>query len=527
MHAGRLANYFLLTVSCGVHSITITSLADTFPSASAVEQKLIEGTVEQGDIRHLKRLGFDEAAPVLSHALRYSDYYVRSAACRTIGELGDCRGVSLLQEALTKTLAEPDEETNTVVGLGGKWDQAVTIAQTLNELDCQESSAVLTGLLNHPLTLLRYFAADGLLKRGHKSAVPTLIELLHEDVDLSRSSCGVGRLPACKAARWSLQRFTYQCFMDETAAWQGRTNGWRSVELDNIENKDPCIVPEDLIAASAPAWSNWWVAHSDRTRRELRNEAFSWASHAIDDPRDCYGAITRMCLIGDDQACQFLRNFIHRTDIDEKYATFAVATLGDLPIGFVDWLESPRVQDLLLDTLEKHPSAKVRLAAAKGLDRYRKAESATLLIQSLADPVVAPGALQTLCVYTSAVPFEMLAPFLAHKDARIREDAARLARRSQDPGAVEQLREHVQSETDPDVLVELLTAMQTLAGQNSMIDLYPFVRHTNASVRRAAVKGLEVNGQVQFRIFDYTDDEPNTDGWSRVDAWWKRQAPAP
>ncbi len=485
----------------------------------ALHTRLQAGKGGQTQIGLLDAFAYEEVANLLALALRSDNSFVRTAACRVIARIGDCRGVSLLEEALTNLQRSEGEPALRRV-TRREVEEIIQITRALNLLNCVEGIRTLMPLLEHPSHIVRLYAADGLARHGNTAAVPTLIALLEEGRDYTGSTCGMGVVPTNYRATRTLESLTYQTFADPNTLF--RRSGNIEIFIDPSPQTDEVRTREEKLAHHRAMWTAWWEENASRSREEWRKDAYAWASRAIDVPSQRRRAVRRLGLVGDDQVMLFLHNYLERRDVEPEAYVLIMRTLHNLNTPGFSIPNHPSAvspEALLRHTLASHSAAEVRMSAARALSNFRSQENVDLLIEALADEPVTATALQSLNRMRANLPTEWLIAYLDADNPLIQHQALlylnRVATPEEEPLYIARLRNEENAQT----LRNLLIGLRRIGSDQALSEIMPLIRHRDRSVRTSAVRVLE---GIAGTRFDYRErgNRPDLEGRQRIDEWW-------
>jgi len=494
----------------------------------ALQHLASQGRLDQTHIWLLRDVPFELSAQFLGQVMQSTDPYIHGAACSVLEKLGDCRGVAMLEDSLIKYRNIPPPKDKT--GRAQRPKELIDITQALGKISCPESTRVLTTLLDHDSPVVTCFAAEGLAARGEKSAVPVLITLLDKSVDVTGSMCGMGQIPVKTVAARALQHATFECFVDPDQYGRGAKEAWLSADLRPF---DWLSVGDDERRDSKRddrhlqhLWEQWWKQHDESTRTEWRDEAFTWASHAVENKDDRPRAFYRMAIIGDQQAVLFLENFLRRKDMEEEDLAQALQAFVSLHYDSRMMNARPRaasLENLFFDTLVNHPMPAVRAAAARGLRYYPTDAACAALCESLDNATVAPAALHSLGYFKDhPVPPELLTPFIDHTNASTRGTVVEQLNKSQFAGKERLYLDRLEVEKQAGVKADLLEGLVECGTRDSVPLLLTLLKDSNSAVRRETVDALEA---IAGQDFDYRkwESKPDLEGQARIEAWWANQ----
>jgi HEAT repeat protein len=472
-------------------------------------QLIEQGQATQQNIWLLEDLPFERVEPVLHKAIGSKDRWVRSAACRVLGRLGDARGVPILETHLARHRSKPAPKMQTLYHMED--EGAIDAVEAVIEIKGPASDRVLENVLGHPSPILRFLAAQELARRKKESVVPVLIELL-DRTEQSNSSCFTD--PVYREARRALQRLTYVYDMSVYSDLDPESTSFHCDQMLHRGHEQELTKERAAVAAQwKVSWQLWWESHKNQTRQQWGKEALAWSKEAIRQKKTRDEAIERLLLIGDKEAIDLLFAFLNnpKTSLDAQALAVHDMWFNDNPL-----LEEP-----LREVLDHHPSGDVRAAAAYALNEFRSKASGEALVRALADHHTMRQAIGSLRFYPYKEFLGAVLPFLQNADTDVR-DSARIAVdaiRSEPSEAV--FLERLSKKPSLQDAIVILDSLRWRGTDKSLPQLVNLLRHHNIRVRKAAVQAIENIANVKF---DHSErDDADIETCTAIEQWWARQ----
>jgi HEAT repeat protein len=476
-----------------------------------ISQRIEQGQADPQEMWLLQHLPFERVEPVVRKAIDSKGQIVRSAACGLLGQIGDARGVPILETRLARYLSKRDHH---MITMGHIEDQeAVDALNALVEIKGAASDRVLANALGQTSPILSFRIAKELAHRGRESAVPALIGLLDCREPTDSSSFYT---PIAQEAGRALQQLTYVYATSVYGVFSPPTELQSHIRAEILgrsgrnELSKKQISIEELWQAS---WQAWWESHKKQNRSQWRKESFAWSENAIGQRKTCDQAINGLLLIGDKPAIDRLFAFVNDPKTPRGAQAMAVQDM---------WFnDNLLLEEPLRQVLVHHPSGNVRSAAAYALNQFRSKASGEALVRALADRDAMSQAIGSLRFYPYKECLSSVLPFLQNADADVR-DSARIAVdaiRSNPSEAV--LLERLRKQASLRGVIAILDALRWSGTEKSLPQLVNLLRHHNSRVRKATVQAIEEIAKIKF---DHSEgDDVDIETRTAIEQWWAGQ----